>query len=72
VSTFCCCLPLSIASIVFAAQVDSKWAGGDHAGALSSANNAKILFWLSFTLGLLGYGAYFGLVILGTAAQSIH
>ena len=40
-STIFCCLPLGIASIVFAAQVNSKWAAGDAAGAQESSNKAK-------------------------------
>jgi hypothetical protein len=40
-STIFCCLPLGIASIVFAAQVNSKWAAGDVAGAQESSNKAK-------------------------------
>lgn len=40
-STVLCCLPLGIASIVFAAQVNSKWAMGDIAGAQASSEKAK-------------------------------
>jgi hypothetical protein len=40
-STLFCCLPLGIVSIVFAAQVNSKHAVGDMAGALDSSRKAK-------------------------------
>jgi heme/copper-type cytochrome/quinol oxidase subunit 2 len=40
-STLFCCLPLGIASIVFAAQVNGKWAAGDVAGAMESSRKAK-------------------------------
>jgi Interferon-induced transmembrane protein len=40
-STFLCCLPLGIASIVFSTQVNTKWAMGDIAGAKDSAEKAK-------------------------------
>jgi|SRR5690349_1676560 hypothetical protein len=40
-STVFCCLPLGVASIVFAAQVNSKWAAGDFAGAQDSSEKAK-------------------------------
>jgi predicted secreted protein len=40
-STIFCCLPLGIASIVFAAQVNNKWAMGDVAGAQASSRRAK-------------------------------
>ena len=40
-STVLCCLPLGIASIVFAAQVNGKYAAGDLAGAQESSRKAK-------------------------------
>jgi predicted secreted protein len=40
-TTLFCCLPFGIASIVFAAQVNSKWATGDVAGAQESSRKAK-------------------------------
>ena len=40
-STLFCCLPLGIASIVFAAQVNSKFAAGDLAGAQDSSEKAR-------------------------------
>ena len=36
-----CCLPLGVASIVFAAQVNGKWAAGDVAGAQAASEKAK-------------------------------
>jgi predicted secreted protein len=40
-STLFCCLPLGVASIVFAAQVNSKWQAGDVAGAKDSSDKAR-------------------------------
>lgn len=40
-STVFCCLPLGVVSIVFAAQVNSKWTAGDVAGAQESSRKAK-------------------------------
>jgi predicted secreted protein len=40
-TTLFCCLPLGVVSIVFASQVNSKWAMGDFAGAPESSNKAK-------------------------------
>ncbi|HEX8498124.1 MAG TPA: CD225/dispanin family protein [Actinomycetales bacterium] len=40
-ATLFCCLPLGIASIVFAAQVNGKHAMGDYAGAVESSAKAK-------------------------------
>jgi uncharacterized membrane protein YvbJ len=51
--TLCCCLPLGIAGIVFAAQVDSKWNAGDRAGAIATADNAKKFTLIGFGIGLL-------------------
>ena len=40
-TTLFCCLPLGIASIVFAAQVNSKYTAGDYAGAQESSRKAR-------------------------------
>lgn len=40
-TTLFCCLPLGIVSIVFAAQVNTKLAVGDLAGAQQSSDKAK-------------------------------
>ncbi|MFV0425919.1 MAG: CD225/dispanin family protein [Beutenbergiaceae bacterium] len=54
-STIFCCLPLGVASIVFAAQVNTKFAQGDYAGAQASADKAK-----KFAL----WGAIIGAVLI--------
>jgi hypothetical protein len=41
-TTILCCLPLGIISIIFAAQVDSKYATGDYKGAAESSRKAKL------------------------------
>ncbi len=48
-----CCLPLGVASIVFAAQVNSKWAAGDVAGARESSEKAKKFAIWSAIAGLI-------------------
>lgn len=50
--TFCCCLPLGIVAIVYAAQVDSKWNAGDYQGAILASKNANKWSWIAFGLGL--------------------
>jgi len=41
-ATIFCCQILGIVSIVFAAQVNSKWNSGDTQGALIASKNAKL------------------------------
>lgn len=51
--TFCCCLPFGIVAIIFAAQVNSKLAAGDRAGALEASRKAKMWTWIALGTGLL-------------------
>jgi hypothetical protein len=51
--TLCCCVPAGIVAIVYAAQVNSKVAAGDVAGAQESSRLAKIWSWVGFGLGVL-------------------
>jgi hypothetical protein len=52
-TTLFCCLPLGVVSIVFAAQVNSKWAAGDVNGALESSRKAKLFAIISASIGLV-------------------
>lgn len=65
--TLFCCLPFGIVSIVYAAQVNTKLAAGDYAGAMDSSQKAKTWAMWSFGIGLVGGLAYMGLMILGVA-----
>jgi hypothetical protein len=65
-STVLCCLPLGIVSIVYAAQVNGKFAGGDVAGALESSRKAKQFAIWSAVAGLvvvLLYAVFVALVV---------
>ena len=67
-ATLCCCVPTGIAAIVYAAQVDSKLAGGDYHGAVESSNNAKM--WSLISLGL---GAVVGLLyVMAGLGGAVH
>lgn len=66
-STVFCCLPFGIVSIVFAAQVNSKWQEGDVSGARMASKNAKTWAWISFGIGALALIFWFFLIIFGIA-----
>ncbi|WP_346858987.1 CD225/dispanin family protein [uncultured Draconibacterium sp.] len=50
--TIFCCQILGIVSIVFAAQVNSKWNAGDLEGAIAASKNAKLWAWIAFASGI--------------------
>jgi hypothetical protein len=52
-STIFCCVPLGVVSIIFAAQVNSKLASGDTAGAMESSKKAKMFMFIAIGGGLL-------------------
>jgi hypothetical protein len=67
--TLFCCLPFGIVSIVYAAQVNSKLAAGDYAGALDASQKAKTWSMWSFIIGLVFGVGYFVLMIMMAAVQ---
>ena len=64
-ATIFCCIPFGIVSIVYAAQVNGKLAGGDYHGARSASDNARTWAIASTVLGLVIAAVYFGLLIAG-------
>ncbi|MEQ3657225.1 MAG: CD225/dispanin family protein [Dokdonia sp.] len=59
VTTFLCCNVTGVVSIIYAAQVNAKWEGGNYEGAISDSKNAKL--W--GLIGLIG-----GFVLIGLFA----
>jgi hypothetical protein len=53
-TTILCCLPFGIVSIIYAAQVNSKWTEGDYDGAKLSSKHAKIWALVAFVVGISG------------------
>jgi predicted secreted protein len=71
-STLFCCLPLGIASIVFAAQVNSKYAAGDLAGAQESSNKARqFALWATIIGVVIGILYVLLVVVLGVAGSTL-
>jgi hypothetical protein len=60
VTTFLCCNITGVVSIVYAAQVNAKWEGGNYEGAISDSKNAKL--W--GLIGLIGGFILIGITML--------
>ncbi|HCE56573.1 MAG TPA: hypothetical protein DER09_01955 [Prolixibacteraceae bacterium] len=67
-TTIFCCQILGIVSIVFAAQVNSRWNSGDIQGAMDASRNAKLWAWIAFGSGLLIAVVMTLLAVLGVFA----
>ena len=67
-TTIFCCQILGIVSIVFAAQVNSRWNSGDIQGALDASKNAKLWAWIAFGSGLIIALVFTLLAIFGALA----
>lgn len=75
--TLFCCLPFGVAGIVFASQVNSKFAAGDYNGAMQASRDAAKWTKIGFFVGLAVIAAYFifavifgGLAFLGGRNRS--
>ena len=67
-TTIFCCQILGIVSIVYAAQVNSRWNSGDAQGAMDASRNAKLWAWVAFGSGLLVAVVTTLLAVLGVFA----
>jgi hypothetical protein len=68
VTTILCCLPFGIVSIVYAAQVNSKWQTGDYEGAKLASKNAKTWAWVAFAVGIAAGLIWSLMVMVGAVA----
>jgi hypothetical protein len=68
--TLFCCLPGGIVSIIFATQVNSKYAAGDVQGAAEASRKAKMFTMISAGIGLVGIVLWFLLVGLSAITGS--
>jgi len=68
-STLFCCLPLGIASIVFAAQVDGKYNSGDYAGAQAASEKAKKFATWGAIAGLVVIVLYVVLIVVAAGSS---
>ena len=69
-STLFCCLPLGIVSIVFAAQVNSKWTAGDAAGAQEASEKARKFALWSTIIGVVVIVLYIILIAAGALSMN--
>lgn len=67
--TLCCCLPLGIVAIVYAASVSNKLAVGDIPGAMEASNKAKMWCIIAAVGGLVFGVGWVGLSFLGGLAN---
>lgn len=68
--TLFCCLPGGIVSIIFATQVNSKYAAGDVQGAMNASKNAKMWTMISAGIGLVIIVIYIIIGVLGAVGGS--
>jgi predicted secreted protein len=70
-TTVFCCLPFGIVSIVYAAQVNNKWAMGDVTGAHASSQKAKqFAIWSALTSVILTVLFIVLIVVLSAVGSS--
>lgn len=69
--TLCCCQPVAIVALVFAAQVNSKRDRGDIAGARDSSRKARLWLMISVALWVVGVGVAIAFGFLGVILAAL-
>ena len=65
ISVFFCCIPLSIAAIIYAIKVDDYWSKGDYESAYDASNKAKkLLIWSAVATAVLTIAAIILYILL--------
>lgn len=72
ICTVSCCLPLGIYAIIKSNEVNKKWAMGDKAGAIASANAAKKFSMIGMAIGAVIIIAYiiFAVFLVSSGAMT--
>jgi len=65
-----CCWPIGIPAVIFAAQVNGKWAQGDQQGALDASAKARRFAVIALVLGIVASVIYGILIVAGGAAST--
>ncbi len=65
-----CCWPIGIPAVIFAAQVNGKWASGDQAGAVEASAKAKKFAIIALVLGIVASIIYFLVIVAGGVASN--
>ncbi len=70
--TLFCCLPGGVAGIIFATQVNSKYAAGDVAGAMEASKKAKTWTMIGAGVGIAVWALVIIVNLLGLAAGGMR
>ncbi len=69
-STFFCCVPFGIVSMIYALKVDSYWNAGRYQKAYEASNAAKNWALASIMVYVIGIVAYLFLLLLGVVTSA--